>query len=196
MKITIDKPISELLPLDVKCSHTLCEEGFHFLTSDKTPKNGNKGDCPDCGESIIDWDRVYSNKSEDFQYKLDSLNKELLRHVCWCNKIEDKAIIRAKNRGRKKIKIRAKEIILKNISKIPTSHFDFQCTPKEGSEIIHYAQHATASCCRKCIERWHNIPMNVILTEQQVNYFVDLIDYFVVKKISDLTDNGLNPKAR
>jgi len=29
---------------------------------------------------------------------------------------------------------------------------------REGSaEIVHYAQHATAACCRKCIEYWHGI---------------------------------------
>lgn len=196
MKITIDKPISELLPLEVKCSDTLCDDGFHFLTSNKIPKNGNLGDCPDCGKSVIDWERIYSGNPADFQYKLDSLNKELLRHVCWCNKIDESAIIRARDRGKQKIVARARQIIQKKISKIPTSGFDFQCTPKKGSEIIYYAQHATACCCRKCIERWHNIPMNRILTPEQVDYFVDLITYFIEKKVNNLTIEGLNPKAR
>ncbi len=36
---------------------------------------------------------------------------------------------------------------------------DGRQTPREGNTIF-YAQHATASCCRTCIEYWHGIPKN------------------------------------
>lgn len=36
-------------------------------------------------------------------------------------------------------------------------------------------QHATATCCRKCLEKWHNIPQGMPLTEQQIDYIVSVL---------------------
>src|SRR3989454_6847476 len=33
----------------------------------------------------------------------------------------------------------------------------YQTQRERSAEIVHYAQHATAACCRKCIEYWHGI---------------------------------------
>ena len=37
------------------------------------------------------------------------------------------------------------------------------------------AQHATATCCRKCLEKWHRIPKGRSLTERETEYVVSVI---------------------
>lgn len=40
---------------------------------------------------------------------------------------------------------------------------------------VFVAQHATATCCRACLEKWHDIPAGRELTEEEVNYILTVI---------------------
>lgn len=51
---------------------------------------------------------------------------------------------------------------------------DGKQTPMKGHPVF-IAQHATACCCRNCLEKWHHIPKNKELTNNEVNYVVALL---------------------
>ena len=189
--VTIEVPISKLRPMDVKCSTTSCEQGFHFYTSKRIPAHGKIGDCPACGDDSVDWARIHRREQGDIQYTFNSLKKELLRHVCWVNDVDETAVEKALKRGRTTILQKATNLVTKRIAKIPTGHFDYQCTPKKGNEIVHYAQHATATCCRKCLERWHNIPQDIVLSSEDIKYCVSLIELYINERIPDLKDEPI-----
>lgn len=184
-----ETPVSELKPIDVKCSDTRCAEGFHFYTSKVAPKGGKIGDCKDCGDASVDWKRI---KEKDLPYVFSTLKRELLRHVCWVNDVDPKAIAKAYKRGKTKVLERAREIIKQKIAKIPKAYYDYLCTKTKGTEIVNYAQHATATCCRKCLERWHNIPQDIVLNDEQISYCVGLIEQYLQDRIPDLQDNEQN----
>ena len=38
---------------------------------------------------------------------------------------------------------------------------------------VFVAQHATGTCCRGCLEKWHRIPKGRELTEGEQTYLVD-----------------------
>jgi exodeoxyribonuclease V alpha subunit len=40
---------------------------------------------------------------------------------------------------------------------------------------VFLAQHATATCCRGCLEKWHWIPRGRELTSNEQKYVVDVI---------------------
>ena len=40
---------------------------------------------------------------------------------------------------------------------------------------IFIAQHATATCCRGCLEKWHRIPRGHELTAAQIEYVVAVL---------------------
>ena len=75
--------------------------------------------------------------------------------------------------GIEKIRSHAVDFISKRIApaEIPN---DGKQTPVRNHPVF-IAQHATATCCRKCINKWHKFPMNVELTSGQQEYIVDLI---------------------
>lgn len=51
---------------------------------------------------------------------------------------------------------------------------DGKQTPMRGHPVF-IAQHATATCCRGCLSKWHHIPPGVPLTQTQQDYIVDVI---------------------
>lgn len=51
---------------------------------------------------------------------------------------------------------------------------DGRQTPMRNHPVF-TAQHATATCCRRCLEKWHGIPPGIELTDVQQAYIVDLI---------------------
>lgn len=51
---------------------------------------------------------------------------------------------------------------------------DGKQTPRRGHPVF-TAQHATATCCRGCIEKWHHIPRGRELTDEEIRRLADLI---------------------
>jgi hypothetical protein len=46
------------------------------------------------------------------------------------------------------------------------------------------AQHATATCCRGCLEKWHKIPKGRLLSDREVDYVVAIIRRWLVQQQS------------
>ena len=71
------------------------------------------------------------------------------------------------------IRSHAKDFISKRLApaEIPN---DGKQTPMRGHPVF-IAQHATATCCRGCLEKWHKIPKGRVLTEQEQEYVVNVI---------------------
>lgn len=44
------------------------------------------------------------------------------------------------------------------------------------------AQHATSTCCRKCLEKWHKIPRGRPLSESEIDYVVDVIRRWLIQQ--------------
>ena len=51
---------------------------------------------------------------------------------------------------------------------------DGKQTPMKGHPVF-IAQHACACCCRSCLEKWHHIPKGRKLSDNEVDYIVDLL---------------------
>ena len=61
---------------------------------------------------------------------------------------------------------------------------DGKQTPMKGHPVF-IAQHATGTCCRGCLEKWHKISKGVALTDNQVNYVVALIMEWIKKELEN-----------
>lgn len=59
---------------------------------------------------------------------------------------------------------------------------DGKQTPMKGHPIF-IAQHATACCCRGCLEKWHHFPRGKELTEEQQDYVVDVLMEWVGRQM-------------
>lgn len=81
----------------------------------------------------------------------------------------DRVYVREK--GMETIRAHACEFVRKRLAPARPEH-DGKQTPMRGHPVF-LAQHATATCCRGCLEKWHRIPQGRELTEEEQRYLVD-----------------------
>jgi hypothetical protein len=84
----------------------------------------------------------------------------------------DRAYLHLK--GRESVLAHAREFIARRIAPAYPSR-DGKQTPFSGHPVFP-AQHATATCCRGCLEKWHGIPRGRALTVKEQGYVVDVIE--------------------
>ena len=61
---------------------------------------------------------------------------------------------------------------------------DGKQTPYRGHPVFK-AQHATACCCRGCIYKWHKIKKNKELSNDEINYLLELIMAWIEKEMEN-----------
>lgn len=88
-------------------------------------------------------------------------------------KLKDKEKEYINEKGIDKIRSHALDFVSKRLAPawIPN---DGKQTPMRGHPVF-IAQHATATCCRGCLEKWHKIPKGRDLTDVEQKYIVDII---------------------
>lgn len=56
---------------------------------------------------------------------------------------------------------------------------DGRQTPMRGHPVF-VAQHATATCCRGCLAKWHGIAQGQELTEDELDYVLSVLERWIV----------------
>lgn len=90
--------------------------------------------------------------------------------------------------GLDKIKSHAYDFVskrLKDVSKVN----DGKQTPTHGHPVF-IAQHATATCCRGCLEKWHKIDKNKILDNKDIDYIVSVIMVWINTEYHNFDKNN------
>ncbi len=88
-------------------------------------------------------------------------------------KLSNKDKLYVKEKGIDVIKNHAYDFINKRL-KPKVILNDGKQTPMKNHPVF-VAQHATATCCRSCLYKWHKIPMNKELTNDEIDYIVCII---------------------
>jgi len=70
---------------------------------------------------------------------------------------------------------------------------DGKQTPMKGHPVF-IAQHATATCCRGCISKWHGIEKGRALNDAEVEYVVALIMGWIERQINEKRDPAAGEK--
>jgi hypothetical protein len=83
----------------------------------------------------------------------------------------DKAYARAK--GRETVVRHARQLLAGRIGDARPRN-DGRQTPMRGHPVF-IAQHATATCCRGCLAKWHRIAPGHDLSEAELDHLVDLV---------------------
>jgi hypothetical protein len=180
-----------LEPLKITCTSSDCTNNLHCFRATREMKAAKKtGQCRDCGAQLVDWSRIHKQDSHDAAYTFSALKFELIRHKFWHVEIDPKAINYAKRKGFSGLEPAVQSRIRKSVGSANPPR-DGRQTPMEGSgNVIHYAQHATASCCRKCMEYWHGIPQRRSLTEDEISYLAELAMLYIRERLPNLTQDG------
>ncbi len=110
---------------------------------------------------------------------LDNLAKSNFRNKF---KLKEKDIKYIKEKGIEVIYSHACDFIRERIAPAIIKN-DGKQTPMKNHPVF-IAQHATATCCRNCIQKWHKFPKGVELTEEQQKYLVSVIMEWIKRQLS------------
>jgi hypothetical protein len=77
------------------------------------------------------------------------------------------------DRGLETVLAHAADFIEKRLSPAAPRN-DGQQTPWRGHPVF-TAQHATATCCRGCLEKWHGIERGRKLSSEEISYIVTVL---------------------
>ena len=173
--------------LAITCTSTSCDQDLHcFRSTKKLVDAGLGGACRDCHAQLVDWPRVHERRLDDAEHTFTELRLELIRHHFWHLEIDEKARDHALRKGRIALEAALAKRLASSVGpEMP--YRDGAQTPMSGN-IIYYAQHATASCCRTCIEYWHGIPKGRPLSQDELAYLGDLATMFIAERFPELPD--------
>lgn len=180
--------------LDIKCTSTDCDNDLHCFKQLKKMTADQRGKCRACGADLVDWSRVHQRDKSDAAHTFAALQHEMIRHHFFHRRVDDTAMRHAQRKGRDQLMDAARDRLRKYLA-VAEPPRDGRQTPLEGN-AIYYAQHATATCCRTCLEYWHNIPKGRPLTEAEFDYCVGLVDLFLDDKLPDLADEPIKVPRR
>lgn len=115
----------------------------------------------------------------DIEKLLDSLSKSKFRGSFHLNK-KMKEYVNTK--GLDIVRNHAYDFVLQRLSMayIPN---DGKQTPTRQVHPVFIAQHACGCCCRECLERIHHIPKGRKLTDEEINYIVDVIMTWIKREV-------------
>ena len=118
------------------------------------------------------------NKCDVIEKKLDCLSKSKFRNSFKLS-VKDRNYVF--NKGMDKVIEHAYVFVNERLASDIISN-DGKQTPMKGHPVF-VAQHATATCCRGCLFKWHNISKDRKLTDNEINYIVSVIVVWIDREI-------------
>lgn len=119
------------------------------------------------------------NQEKKIEQILNGLSKSTFRSRF---KLKEKELNYIKEKGLEVIQSHANDFIKKRLSDaIPKN--DGKQTPMKGHPVF-IAEHATATCCRGCLSKWHHIPQGKELTKEQQQYIVEVIMTWIQRQMN------------
>jgi hypothetical protein len=145
------------------------------------------GPCRNCGQNLVEFERLGERDLGDVAYTFGSLKRELIRHTFWHRPFDLRAVNHALRKGRALLAVAAISRVQKSVA-VADNPLDGRQTPFSGN-TLYYAQHAVAACCRKCIEYWHRIPAGRPLSSEEVDYLAKLMMLYIQERLPDLPES-------
>jgi 5-methylcytosine-specific restriction endonuclease McrA len=176
---------SELPPLACGCKATKCKSTVPmdkrrhaFIAPTRAGVlPGIGGSCMSCGKpDLVDWERCHQNDLADIDALIDNLRLELVRDNYWGLALPEHVIRKARKRTSAQLKTTI-DRVLRDALPVDNWREGWQTpwsTPEGGGSIVTSAQHATGTCCRECLEKWHGYPFDSELTAGQFRYLAQL----------------------
>lgn len=92
-------------------------------------------------------------------------------------------LVTAQSHGPATLRWHARDLIAQRLA--PAEPYkDGKQTPYRGHPVF-VAQHATATCCRSCLRRWHEIPKGRELSRAERAYVVEVICRWIEREVAD-----------
>ena len=89
-----------------------------------------------------------------------------------------------REKGLETIRAHAVDFVTARIAPARPQH-DGRQTPMRNHPVF-IAQHATATCCRGCLEKWHRIPGGIQLHDTEITAIVSVIMTWIERELENI----------
>ncbi|MXG88427.1 DUF4186 family protein [Nocardioides flavescens] len=180
-----------LVPLRIKCTMTSCRHGRHCLDHLRPAYRGEQrpspGACRDCGVVVASAAGSLGQSPDDAGLIATCRlqQSELIRAHYWQVPIDQWAFNQALRAGSRELRDRVAAQVSRAMD--PTNIYSGRGAAYAGN-MVAYAQHATATCCRNCAAYWHGTPRDKVtpLSEAQLAHVIKAAQAFIAIRLPDL----------
>jgi hypothetical protein len=185
-KIKLLKPRT----LGIRCKRTDHKKGLHCYAPRKSALWLPRGGCRECAAEVVNWNAMWDRRTAEDE-KFAFLKTEWIRHFFFNVPITPTIEQYACDNGLIRL-ARVAELQLqdKRMLTFGSPLWDSYQTPMLRGNIVHWARHAVACCCRQCLSYWHNVPLAQRLTDEDIEYFKQLVVRYVQLRLPILTDES------
>jgi hypothetical protein len=175
--------------LGIKCSRTNCKKDLHCFDPKRHGRLqkvaiDDENRCIDCGLKL-NVKRLHHRDIRNVDETIAALEREWIRHFFWHVGLSNRVLRYARRLGGRTIRLVIHDRISKRLGRY--NPFQRKQTPMLKGTIIDYAWHATAVCCRECMEYWHGIPHDTELGSEEIDYLTELVMKYVYARIPDVS---------
>lgn len=162
---------------------TFKQTGAVFLKDGKTYRVDRKDQIPQAKKSGYSY-LPGAGSADAIRYQLperDDLYDRLSRSAFRSRfRLSEKDMAYIAEKGMETIRRHAEDLIARRLA-AENPENDGKQTPMKGHPVF-IAQHATACCCRGCLEKWHHIPAGKTLTKDEQAYIADVLTEWIEKE--------------
>ena len=188
-----------LVPLHIACHSSACGNGLHCLDYLSTGRAGatdrggrtSPGQCRACLEAVATIPDRPAKTIDAVVELMNQQRKELIREHYWTAPMDLWAYNQAYRLGRIALHAKAYQVLSTRIG--PAQPYRERRQTPWNEDIIAYAQHAVAACCRQCVSYWHSIPTGRALEKGQLAYLVSLVTMYLDLRLPGLPDEPSSP---
>jgi hypothetical protein len=179
--------LAEIKPTRELFYFSECKRGLHSFFKSPNRDSENNPLCRKCNTNAVNWEITKSKNIENVILLINELRKEWWRNYWWEKAIDETALAHANDF--QKLSINVQKRIKSSVGRVyefngkMQPYRDGYQTPYSGN-IIYYAQHAMATCCRYCIEYWHGIPAGRKLDDFEIKYLSDITFEYIKTRIA------------
>ncbi|MBB3952362.1 DUF4186 family protein [Aureimonas jatrophae] len=177
----LDEPLPQI---KITCTSVDCENDLHCFLQKR--RSGNKpafGPCRACDADLVDWQRAHERDPDRIDALFADMRTEKIREHMWSQPFDGDALRKVRKHDRQTLHAKVRKRIASSVGK-SAGVYDGRQTAMKG-DVVLYAQHATATCCRQCILYWHGIPKNVELKDDEKEYLCLLVDRYLDARVGD-----------
>ena len=178
--------LPDLEEVKISCTAKDCDNDLHVFR----PKRGkwktleDEAVCQGCGDKSVDMSVTRARDISHPEAIFTELGREFIRYIFLNRPIDARARRLIRRDQLEGIRDKVRERIEKAIGGEP-SVFDGRQTPLNGN-VLHYAQHATATCCRRCAWYWYGIPCEGELSAENLAFCEGLINAYLDRREGEI----------
>ena len=177
--------LPDLKKVKISCTAKDCDNDLHLFR----PKRGgwkelkDDASCQGC-DATVDMTVTRARDLAHPEAIFAELGREFVRYVYLNRPIDARARRLIRRDGIAGLRGKVRGRIETAIGGEPNA-FDGRQTPLEGN-VLHYAQHATATCCRRCAWYWYGIPLDGKMAEDSIAFCAGLLQAYLDRREGEI----------